>query len=137
MIKEPEGEQVAVRDFQVLVVDDEKSILDLTTEILSGEGFKVKAMDSPLDALRAIKLHRFDALILDIYMPELPGLLFHAKLKFLDSELARRTIFISGHFNREELRDHIEKSALFLPKPFEPELLVAMLREVLPEKPRS
>jgi CheY-like chemotaxis protein len=136
MIKEPEGEQVAVREFQVLVVDDEQSILDLTTEVLSGEGYKVKAMASPLDALRAIKLHRFDALILDIYMPELPGLLFHAKLKFLDSELARRTIFTSGHFNREELREHIEKSTLFLPKPFVPELLVAMLREVLPEVPR-
>ena len=137
MIKDPESKQVAVGDFQVLVVDDEKSILDLTSEILTAEGFKVKAMASPLDALRVIKLHRFDALILDVYMPELPGLLFHAKLKFLDSELARRTIFTSGHFNREELRDHIEKSSFFLPKPFDPDQLIEILRRVLPEKPRT
>ncbi|GAF99394.1 unnamed protein product, partial [marine sediment metagenome] len=30
-------------------------------------------------------------------------------------------------------RDHIEKSALFLSKPFEPEALVATLRKVFPD----
>jgi CheY-like chemotaxis protein len=131
------SEQQDGRNFHVLVVDDEKPILDLVAEILAGEGWQVKAMVSPLDALRVIKLHKFDALILDVYMPELPGMLFHAKLKFLDPELARRTIFVSGHFNREELRHHLEKSTLFLSKPFEPASLVATLRKVFPDTPRG
>jgi CheY-like chemotaxis protein len=125
------------RDFHVLVVDDEKPILDLVTEILNNEGWEVKATTSPLDALRIVKLHKFDALILDVYMPELPGMLFHAKLKFLDPDLARRTVFVSGHFNRDDLREHLEKSAQFLSKPFEPESLVSTLRKVLPDKVRS
>jgi DNA-binding response OmpR family regulator len=124
------------RDFNVLVVDDEKPILDLVSDIIEAEGWGVKAMCSPQDALRVVKLHKFDALLLDVYMPELPGLLFHAKLKFLDAELARRTIFMSGHFDRDDLRDHMEKSAQFLAKPFEPAAVVAALRKVIPDTPR-
>lgn len=124
------------RDFNVLVVDDEKPILDLVSDIIEGEGWGVRAMHSPQDALRVVKLHKFDALVLDVYMPELPGMLFHAKLKLLDAELARRTIFMSGHFDREDLRDHMEQKALFLAKPFEPTALVEALRKVIPSAPR-
>jgi len=125
------------RNFHVLVVDDEKPILDLVTEILNNEGWEVQATTSPLDALQIVKLHKFDALVLDVYMPELPGMLFHAKLKLLDPDLARRTVFVSGHFNRDDLREHLEQSAQFLPKPFEPEALVSTLHKVLPDKVRS
>ena len=123
--------------FHILVVDDEKPVLDLIAEILEESGLQVQTTDSPLEALRIVKLHKFDVMILDVYMPELPGMLLHAKLKFIDPELSKRTIFISGHFSREELRADMEKSAFFLPKPFQPDALVDTVRKVLPAKPRS
>jgi DNA-binding NtrC family response regulator len=123
--------------FHILVVDDEKPVLDLINDILEECGMLVKTTDSPLEAQRIVKLHKFDALVLDVYMPELPGMLLHAKLKFIDPELAKRTIFISGHFSREELRADMEKSAFFLPKPFQPDALEEIVRKVLPRKPRE
>jgi CheY-like chemotaxis protein len=123
--------------FRVLVVDDEKPVLELMTDILEEADLRVQATDSPLEALRMVKLHMFDALVLDVYMPELPGMLLHAKLKFIDPELAKRTVFVSGQFSREELRNHLEKSAILLPKPFEPRTLVEAVRNILPDKPRK
>ncbi len=123
--------------FHVLLVDDERPVLDLMADILEEAGMRVKTTDSPLDVLRIVKLHKFDALVLDVYMPELPGMLLHAKLKLIDAELAKRTIFVSGHFSREELRADLEKSASFLAKPFQPDALLEAVRKVLPPKPRQ
>jgi DNA-binding NtrC family response regulator len=121
--------------FHILVVDDEKPVLDLMADILEEAGMRVQTTDSPLEALRIIKLHKFDAMVLDVYMPDLPGMLLHAKLKLIDPDLAKRTIFVSGHFSREELRADLEKSAFFLPKPFHPSALLETVRKVLPPKP--
>jgi DNA-binding response OmpR family regulator len=125
------------KKYNVLVVDDEQPILDLIADVLDEAGLSVKVTDSPLEALRLAKLYSYDALVLDVYMPELPGMLLHAKLKFIDPELAKRTLFISGHFTREELRADLEKSASFLPKPFQPAGLVDKVRKLLPAKPRQ
>lgn len=118
-------------------MDDEKPILDLMTEVLGASGWKVEAFSSPLEALNRAKRNKFDALILDVYMPELPGMLFHAKLKIFDRELAGRTVFVSGHFSRDELRRDLEKSAILLPKPFSPSQLVELVGKLLPQSPRS
>lgn len=123
--------------FRILVVDDEKVVLDLMADILREAGFAVDAFESPVDALEQVEKTGFDALVLDVYMPEMPGMLFHAKLKMLDGELAQRTVFTSGHFSRDELRRHVEERAVFLQKPFQPDELVETVSGVLPAAPRS
>lgn len=123
--------------FRVLVVDDEVPVLDLMADILRDAGLEVEAHTSPLDALRKVRVNRYDALVLDVYMPELPGMLFHAKVRVADAELAKRTVFVSGHFTRDELRRDLERSQVLLQKPFRPEELVEEVRKILPESPRS
>jgi FixJ family two-component response regulator len=70
-------------------------------------------------------------------MPDLPGLLLHSKLKFIDRELWLRTVFVSGHFSTEELRRSLEGSPRFVPKPFKSESLIGIVGLALPEVPRS
>lgn len=123
--------------YRILVVDDEVTVLELMADILRDAGWSVDALVSPVDALRKAKTTRYDALVLDVYMPELPGMLFHAKLRLLDRELAERTVFVSGHFSREELKRDLERSQILLSKPFEPAELVALVGGVLPPSPRS
>jgi len=84
-----------------------------------------------------VKRNRYDALVLDLYMPELPGLLLHSKLKFIDRELWTRTVFVSGHFSTDDLRRSLEGSPRFVPKPFKAETLVAMVGMALPQVPRA
>src|SRR4026207_697195 len=84
-------------DYRILVVDDERSVLEVIAELLEAAGGTGDAGSSPLDAIEGGQRARYDALVLDLHMPEMPGLLVHAKLKFLDRGLWERTIFVSGH----------------------------------------
>jgi CheY-like chemotaxis protein len=123
--------------FAVLIVDDEPDVLELMSEVLSDCGYETSAFTSPVGALQKARLRKFDAAVIDIYMPEMSGLLLHAKLKMIDPGLASRTLFVSGHFSREELRRDFETSPNFLPKPFLNEDLVEKVNSMLPPSPRG
>lgn len=116
---------------RILVVDDEAIVLELLVDLLEDAGFEVFGTVSAIEALRKTKTSAFDAMVLDLYMPEMPGMLLHAKVKVTRPALAERTLFVSGHFTRDELRREMEHSAHFLPKPFTPAELVEAVRAVL------
>ena len=122
--------------FKILIVDDEKPVLQVVEEILKENGWETVSMSSPLDALTKARRGKFDALVLDVYMPEMSGMLFHAKLRVFDPDLAARTVFISGYVSREELRTHLNATPAFLEKPFKTQQLIEMVSRVLPEQPR-
>ena len=124
-------------EFRILVVDDEITVLEVMAEILQAAGWKVDALANGLEALQRVKRTRYDALVLDLYMPELPGLLLHSKVKFIDRELWGRTVFVSGHFSTEELRRSLEGTPRFVSKPFKSESLVGTVGMALPEVPRA
>jgi len=125
------------KEYRILVVDDEISVLEVMAEMLEGAGWKVDAYSNAMEAIQRVKRTRYDALVLDLYMPELPGLLMHSKLKFIDRELWTRTVFVSGHFSTDDLRRSLEGSPRFVPKPFKSETLVGTVGLALPEVPRS
>ena len=127
----------STNDFRILVVDDEISVLEVMAEMLQGAGWKVDALTNGTEAIQRIKRTRYDALVLDLYMPELPGLLLHSKLKFIDRELWSRTVFVSGHFSTDDLRRSLEGTPRFVPKPFKSETLVGIVGLALPEVPRA
>jgi CheY-like chemotaxis protein len=127
----------STNEFRILVVDDEVPVLEVMAEMLEGAGWRVDALSSPAEAIQRIKRTRYDALVLDLYMPEIPGLILHSKLKFIDRELWGRTVFVSGHFSTEELRRSLEGTPRFVPKPFKSEALVGIVGMALPEVPRA
>jgi CheY-like chemotaxis protein len=127
----------SANSFRILVVDDEVPVLEVMAEVLEAAGWKVDAFSNPTEAIQRVKRTRYDALVLDLYMPELPGLLFHSKLKFIDRELWTRTVFVSGHFSTEDLRRSLEGSPRFVPKPFKAEALVGTVGMALPEVSRT
>ena len=128
---------VSAKDFRILVVDDEISVLDVMAEMLQNAGWTVDALSTGTEALQRIKKVRYDALVVDLYMPDVPGLLLHSKLKFIDRDLWNRTVFVSGHFSTDDLRRELEGSARFVPKPFKSETLVGVVGTALPPTPRS
>jgi CheY-like chemotaxis protein len=131
------GHTPPVTGYKVLIVDDERPVLELVDEVLHVNGFETSAFVSPVEALKKARRQKFDALVLDLYMPEMSGMLFHAKLKIFDPELASRTVFISGYIAKEELRNHLSGNPTFLEKPFKTDDLVTMVRSVLPPVPRQ
>ena len=59
---------------RVLVLDDDRSVLDVVGECLSEEGFDCTLCDSPLDALQKLADESFVLLLTDLKMPEMNGL---------------------------------------------------------------
>ena len=131
------NEKDSVKDYRILVVDDEISVLEVMAEMLATAGWQVEALSNGIEALSRIKRTRYDALVLDLYMPDLPGLLLHSKLKFIDRELWTRTVFVSGHFSTDDLRRSLEGTPRFVAKPYKSEALVGVVGLALPEVPRS
>lgn len=131
------NDEKPANSFRILVVDDEVPVLEVMVEALQAAGWKVDAYSNPTEAIQRVKRTRYDALVLDLYMPEIPGLLFHSKLKFIDRELWTRTVFVSGHFSTEDLRRSLEGSPRFVPKPFKAETLVGTVGMALPEVSRT
>jgi FixJ family two-component response regulator len=105
--------------------------------MLEGAGWMVDGFSSGLEALQRVRRTRYDALVLDLYMPDIPGLLLHSKLKFIDRELWSRTVFVSGHFSTEDLRLSLEGTPRFVPKPFKSEALSGTVGHGPSDRPRA
>jgi DNA-binding response OmpR family regulator len=58
---------------RILLVDDEKDVLQIFTQGLERNGFEVDAFTSPIEAVQQFRPYRYDAVITDIRMPGLSG----------------------------------------------------------------
>jgi signal transduction histidine kinase len=69
----------------ILLVDDEKSIADVTTSMLERLGYKVTVRVSSYDALEAFRnlADQIDLLIADLSMPQMTGLQLYREIKKL------------------------------------------------------
>lgn len=59
---------------KILIVDDDKDILDLLKYNLSREGYEVKTVRYSINALSAARSFKPDLIILDIMMPKIDGI---------------------------------------------------------------
>lgn len=84
---------------KILVVDDEKSILEALEGILSDEGFSPVCAESAEDGLKLIDEGDIDLVLLDIWMPGMDGLTALEEIKKREPGLP--VIMISGHGNIE------------------------------------
>jgi two-component system nitrogen regulation response regulator NtrX len=84
---------------KIMVIDDEKSILDSLEGLLSDEGFEPVCVSSAEEGLKRIDEGDIDLVLLDIWMPGMDGLEALGEIKQRDPVLP--VIMISGHGNIE------------------------------------
>ena len=70
-----------------LVVDDEEQVRTVIVEMLRAQGMVANFAVDGLDALRKLQKGKYDALILDLHMPEMDGIKTLEALKTIDPEL--------------------------------------------------
>jgi len=81
----------------ILIVDDEPSILQSLSGLLSDEGFEVATASNGYEALKIIDKESPDLVMLDIWMPGMDGIETLKAIK-QDNPLIQ-VIIITGHGN--------------------------------------
>lgn len=120
------------RACRILVVDDEPEILDVLTDVLSGEGHEVLRAKSGDEALSLIVTAPVDAILTDLRMPGIDGPAFCRVLAERHPELAGRVAFITGDTLGPDLQAFLKDSARpYLEKPFTPGEVRSLVRGLL------
>ena len=116
----------------VLLVEDEPSILKMTTRILEVEGYAVVAAGTPGEAIRLAKEHAGDIhlLMTDVIMPEMNGRDLARNIMPLYPYL--KCLFMSG-YTSNVIAHHgvLDEGVNFISKPFSRDELAGKLRAVL------
>lgn len=113
---------------QILVVDDEPSVLRLMQEVLIMMGAEPLSLGSAAEALQRVREGKFDGIVVDIVMPEISGLEFIRQVR--RSEWNRKTpiVAVSGSHDPGTMEEALAAGAtFFLHKPFDHKNLTRLL----------
>ena len=114
---------------KILLIEDDAEISELLTRYLAQYGMEVVAYSHPETALSSFGIESYDAVLLDLTLPQLDGLEVCRRLR----ERSDIPIIISSA--RHDLSDKVialEYGADdYLPKPYEPRELVARIQSHL------
>jgi ABC-type amino acid transport substrate-binding protein/signal transduction histidine kinase len=117
---------------QILLVEDERSILDMTHRMLEDLGYRVLLAPTPADAIKLFETHaaQIDLLLTDVIMPLMNGRDLTATLVAIKPQL--RCLYMSG-FTADVIAHHgvLQSDVHFIQKPFTLHDLAAKLRAVL------
>jgi DNA-binding response OmpR family regulator len=121
---------------QILIVEDEPSILSFLTRLLSEEGHVESAVNGK-EALQKVGENYFDVILSDVKMPVMNGLDFFREASAGEPDIARRIIFFSA-MGDPDLPDFFRRNGLrYLTKPAPIREILGQVREVLRGSPGS
>ncbi len=114
----------------VLIIDDDKALCDILSDVISGEGLAVTTTGNGNDALQLMQENRFAVLLLDLLLPGMDGLEVLEKVVRFYPEVV--VVMMSGHGT---IKKAIEATRLgaydWIEKPLKQERLVIALRNAL------
>ncbi|MCL2790662.1 MAG: sigma-54 dependent transcriptional regulator [Desulfobulbus sp.] len=124
------NQQRTVPTHEVLVVDDDLYLLAAIEQTLTLNGYAVHTFGNPLEALARIEDRVFSAVLADIRMPEMNGLLLLEKILIKDPDLP--VILITGHGDISLAVEAVKKGAYhFLQKPVDEDVILATLARAI------
>ena len=123
---------------RLLVVDDEPKLLLAVAAVLRAEGFDVTAARNGREALMQIAKSVPDLVVSDILMPQMDGFALARHLRSADHTKLVPIVFLTA---KGDTRDRVEgfRTGIdaYVSKPFEPDELVAVIRNILDRVERT
>jgi len=114
---------------RILLIDDDARLAAMVSEYLGAAGYRVTTAASGASGLERLGAQSYDALVLDLSLPDMDGLEVCRRLR------ARSDLPVLMLTARGEATDRIVGLELgaddYLPKPFEPRELLARLKALL------
>ena len=106
-------------DAGILIVEDDPAIRRLVKMVLQREGYRVDVASDGLEAVLKLGMAEYDAIILDLMMPNLDGFEFMSTLATNDPERLQK-IIITSAASPGVIRDRLEGTPYcVLSKPFD------------------
>ena len=114
----------------LLLVDDDKSLLRLSTIRLEGEGYEVTAVEDGQSALRKLQNDNYDVVLSDLRMPGLDGLSLFEEIMGIRKDIP--VILMTAHGTIADAVAATQRGVFgFLPKPVDHDELRALLQKAL------
>jgi two-component system NtrC family sensor kinase len=119
LVASPDTPAPEHRSLTILVVDDEPAIRSAIMRYFGGLGHTVDAAGTGAEAHALLESRRYDALLLDLRMPDTSGDAIYRELLECDPVHAARVIFLTGDVQSDSTRQFIEQSGrASVTKPF-------------------
>ena len=124
---------------RILVIDDDPPVRAAIAAVLEASGFEVVAAENGHAGKKAIEASRFDAAVVDLFMPEMDGL--ETIRLFRQRRPEMPIVAVSGAISLFDYRDALEPppdylsmatalgAATGVQKPFHPQELLRALRQ--------
>ena len=117
---------------QLLVVDDDRSILTLVGAIAQSEGFDVGTTMDGSEAMQLLRRRSADLVLLDLRMPGITGLEALRAIRDINPQI--RVVLMSGHATIDSAVEAVKLGAMdYLTKPFDLQRLRHLLASVREE----
>lgn len=119
----------------VLIVDDEQHIrllIEQTLEELEDDGIQLLTASDGEEALGVVRVHRPELVFLDVMMPKMNGFEVCALIKHDPDLAATRVVLLTAKGQAVDREAGMVAGAdRYVTKPFDPDELLAMARELL------
>ncbi len=118
----------------ILIVDDDPALVSAARALLARRGCHLDAVFSGLDAVARVRAGGIDAVLMDVWMPEVNGLSALEEISRLPSP--PRVVMMTGHIDaRSEEAVASGKAVACLPKPVDFDLALTLLAGEAPDRP--
>ncbi|MBI5185928.1 MAG: response regulator [Nitrospinae bacterium] len=120
---------------KVLIIDDDKTLLDIAARYLKKAGFETLALEDSSMAMKKIESFNPDVVVVDLMMPKIDGLHLLKSIKEAKGFGKIKTIAVSAKsFEFDKNRAYEMGAQFFLKKPLDYESLVAAIDRVIKDE---
>ena len=122
-----------MKEFEILFVDDDRTILSLVEEYLTAFDYRIHVVDNGLKALELIKEKEFDVVFTDFKMPDIDGLELLTVIK--EYRPATEVIMVTGHGTMESAIQAMKFGSYdYIQKPFKLDVLRILIDKIIEDK---
>jgi len=126
----PSSDEVRGGTEKILVIDDEKTILEMTSTILGESGYTISTANSGREGIELYREMKPELVILDFKMPDMDGRRVLEELICIDPGV--RVLIATGFVDLNDRKSLMEMGAIgFIRKPYKTGEIINKVREVL------
>ncbi len=122
---------------RALLVDDDPDVAEALMAMLAKEGLRVTRAATAAEGMSLLEAEAWDAVFLDIRLPDLPGPEVYRRLAESNDALAQRVVFVSGSGWRSGSHLRQELPRPVLSKPCTQEQVRDMVRQLRAARPAA